>query len=434
MIVDMGGTVNFAEHAWIGWESDAILEINGGTVNVAGMYGTAFEGQAGSASVQLKKGQLNLTGFDAVKSIPEGSVLNLELGVLTIVGDKVEVVNAYAAAGKITGFAGTGTLNVSFADGVTTVYAIPAKGATTVWNPATNPSMSTGMWSDALNWSDRHVPGDNKVVFNVTGAEEAVLNVESTIKQLVLGDGGTGMQTLRIANGGTLSTTNGWSGIGWNTPATLVVDTGGVFNFGSHAWIGWKGNATVHINGGTINVAGMYGTAFEGNPGGSAAVHVNSGELNLQQFHPEKSIPEGSVLDIKEGRVTIVGDQIAVVQNYIDLGRITAYGGSGQVFINWADGVTIIDAKDWAVSNKDINEEFLSRVYPNPTSGMVTIDNPANGEFSYSIYSITGKLVKSQNNISDSTVKVDLNGLVKGIYIFNVRSKESTVMHKIIFQ
>lgn len=434
MIVDMGGTVNFAEHAWIGWDGDAILEINGGTVNVAGMYGTAFEGQAGSASVQVKKGELNLTGFDATKSIPDSSVLNLELGVVTIAGDQVEAVNAYAAAGKITAFGGTGTLNVSVADGVTTVYAIPEKGATTVWDPASNPSMSTGMWSDALNWSDRHLPAGNKVVFKTTGAEEAVLDVESTIKQLVLGDGGEGMQTLRIANGGTLSTTNGWSGIGWNTPATLVVDTGGVFNFGSHAWIGWKGNATVEINGGTINVAGMYGTAFEGNPGGTATVHVNSGTLNLTGFDPEKSIPEGSVLDIKEGLVTIAGDHVAVAKAYAEAGKITAFGGSGQVFVTWKNDTTFIDGKDWTVSNKDINEEFLSRVYPNPTSGAVTIDNPANGEFSYSIYSITGKLVKSQNNISDSSVKVDLTGLVKGIYIFNVRSKEKNIMHKIIFQ
>ncbi len=434
MIVDAGGTVNFAEHAWIGWEGNGTLEINGGTVNVAGMYATAFEGQAGTGTVKVKKGKLNLTGFDAAKSIPDGSVMDIELGVVTISGDKVEVVNAYAAAGKITAFAGTGTLEVSFADDVTTIIAIPVKGATTVWDPATNPSVSTGLWSDVMNWSDRHAPGDNKVVFNKTDAMECVLDVESSIKQLVLGDGGTTMQTLRIANGGTLTTTSGWSGVGWNTPATLIVETGGTFNFGSHAWIGWKGDATVQINGGTINVAGMYGTAFEGNPGGKAEVHVNSGELNLQQIHPEKSIPEGSVLNITEGKVTIVGDQLAVVQNYIDLGRITAYGGSGQLFVQFDGTVTTIDAKDWATSAEDMGEQFSGRVYPNPTQGMITIENPANGDFNYSIYSITGKLVLSKNNNSGPSVQVDMSGLVKGIYMFNVRSAEKTIMHKVIFQ
>jgi hypothetical protein len=434
MIVDAGGTVNFAEHAWIGWEGNGTLEINGGTVNVAGMYGTAFEGQAGTGTVKVKKGLLNLAQLHPEKSIPEGSVMDIELGVVKINGDQVAVVNAYATAGRITAFAGTGTLEVNFADDVTTVIAIPAKGATTVWDPASNPSISTGLWSDAMNWTDRHIPGDNKVVFKTTNAPEAVLDVESTIKQLVLGDGGATAQTLRITEGGKLTTTSGWSGVGWNTPATLIVETGGEFNFGSHAWLGWVGDATVEINGGTINVNGMYGTAFEGNPGGSANVHVNSGQLNLAQIHPEKSIPEGSVLDIKEGVVTIAGDQLAIVNAYIDAGRITAYGGSGQLFVTFDGTITRIDAKDWAVSNNEMDEAYSGRVYPNPTKGMITIENPSNGEFDYSIYSITGKLVLSKKNITGSSVQIDLSGLVKGIYMFNVRSAEKTVMHKVIFQ
>lgn len=433
MIVDAGGTVNFAEHAWIGWAGNGTLEVNGGTVNVAGMYGTAFEGQAGTGTVKVKKGALNLTGFDAAKSIPDGSIMDIELGVVTIVGDKVDIVNAYATAGKITAFAGTGTLSVTLVDGNTMIIAIPAKGATTVWDPATNPGTSTGLWSDAMNWSDRHIPGDNKVVLKTTDAIECVLDVESTIKQLVLGDGGASMQTLRIANGGTLSTTSGWSGIGWNTPATLIVETGGVFNFGSHAWIGWAGNATVEINGGTINVAGMYGTAFEGNPGGSAAVYVNSGQLNLKQIHPEKSIPAGSVLDIKEGVVTITGDQTAIVNAYIAAGRITAYGGTGQLFVYFDGTVTTIDAKDWAVSAEDMDEQFTSRVYPNPTHGVITIENPSNSEFSYTVYSISGKTVLSKNKISGPSIQINMSGLVNGIYMFKVSSAEKTIMHKVIF-
>jgi hypothetical protein len=359
--------------------------------------------------------------------------MNIEYGILNITGDKVNAVNAYADAERITAFGGKGTLSVIFADGVTTVLALPAKGATTVWDPAGNDA-STGLWSDFMNWSDRHIPGDNKVVFNVSNAQEAVLNVEIAIKQLVLGDGGATMQTLRIANGGTLTTTNGWSGVGWNTPATLIVETGGVFNFGSHAWLGWVGTATVEINGGTINVAGMYGTAFEGNPGGSANVHVNSGQLNLAQIHPEKSIPAGSVLDIKEGVVTIAGDQVAVVNAYIEAKRITAYGGSGQLFVYFDGTVTRIDAKDWAVSVEDMGDKLTSRIYPNPTKGMITIENPSNGEFSFSVYSITGKKILSKTNISGTTVQLDMSGLVKGIYLFNVRSAEKAVMHKVIFQ
>ncbi|MCD6354468.1 MAG: T9SS type A sorting domain-containing protein [Prolixibacteraceae bacterium] len=434
LIVDEGGTVNFAEHAWIGWDGAATLILNGGTINVAGMYGTAFEGQAGSATVSIKKGVLNLAQLDGTKSIPDGSVMDVELGVVKITGDKVAVVNAYKDAGKITAFNGTGTLDVSFADGATTIMAIPEKGNTTVWDPATNPGTSAGLWSESLNWSDRHVPDANKVVFKVTGAQECILNIEDTIKQLVLGDGGESMQTLHIVNGGSLTTTNGWSGIGWNSPGTLIVDTGAVFNFGSHAWVGWNSDAVIQINGGIVNVGGMYGTAFEGQSG-TGSVYVNSGELNLAQIHPEKSIPEGSVLDIKEGKVTIVGNQLDIVNAYIAAGKITAYGGSGQLFVNFIDGFTIIDAKDWAVANKDMeNAEFKGRVYPNPTQGRITIENPSNSEFNYTIYNITGKLMLLKNNISGPSIQVDLTGMVNGIYLVNVSSAEKSVMHKIILK
>ncbi len=432
MIVDEGGTVNFAEHAWIGWVGNATLEISG-TVNVAGMYGTAFEGQAGTAVVKVKKGTLNLTGFHPEKSIPEGSVMDIELGVVTIVGDQVAVVTAYAEAGKITAFGGSGTLEITLVDGNTMILAIPEKASATVWDPAANPGVATGLWSDLMNWSDRHVPDANKVVFKKTGAPEAVLDVEGTIKQLVLGDGGEGMQTLHITDGGSLTTTNGWSGIGWNSPGTLVVDTGGVFSFGSHAWVGWNSDAIIQINGGIVNVGGMYGTAFEGQPG-TGSVYVNSGEFNLSGFHPEKSIPEGSVLDLKEGIVRIDGDQVAVVNAYIELGRITAYGGSGQVFVHLDSTTTWLDAKDWTTSADEIEAEFTSRVYPNPTVGLLNIDNPSTGDFSYSIYNITGKLMLHRNNISGPTTEADMSGLKRGMYIVNVSCVEKNVTHKVILK
>ncbi|HSH20006.1 MAG TPA: hypothetical protein VLA03_06120, partial [Draconibacterium sp.] len=342
MIVEKGGTVNFAEHAWIGWESDATLTIDGGTINVAGMYGSAFEGGAGSGTVKIKNGgMLNLTGLDAAKSIPEGSVLDISAGMVKILGDKVDMVTAYADAGRITGYGGNGSITAMVSGDSTVVTAIPARQATTVWNPAGNPT-STGLWSEAANWTDSNVPLDNKVVFNVPDAPEAVLNVESTIKQFVLGDGDAG-GTLRVTEGGTLTTTSGWSGVAWTHDATLIVEAGGTINFAEHAWIGWIGNATLMLNGGTINVAGMYGTAFEGQAG-KGMVTINSGTLNLTGFDPVKSIPDGSFMDIKTGTVTIQGDMTEAVNAYVEAGKITAYGGKGTINVAVADGVTTITA------------------------------------------------------------------------------------------
>lgn len=433
MIVETGGIVNFAEHAWIGWDGNGTLILNGGTVNVAGMYGTAFEGQSGTGTTLLKKGTLNLAAFHETKSIPEGSVINIELGVLKIDGDQTAKITGYQEAGKITAFGGNGTLEISVADNVTTVIAIPEQGAATVWSPGTNPEMSDGLWSNYLNWSDRHVPDNNKVVFRNTGAIKAVVDIESSIKQLVLGDGGEGMQTLHIVDGGSVTTTNGWSGIGWNTPGTLIVDTGGVFNFGSHAWIGWNSDAIVEINGGTVNVGGMYGTAFEGQSG-SGKLYLYSGELNLTGFHPEKSIPEGSFIDIYEGRVAIPGNHVDAANAYKTAGRIIGFGGSGQAFVSWDNDTTYISAKNWPVSAKDLKDNMMSKVYPNPTQGKITLVNPFFGEISYTVYSLTGKVVTHQNKITEQSIQIDLSGMKSGIYMFKIRSAEKTEVHKVILQ
>jgi hypothetical protein len=433
MIVETGGIVNFAEHAWIGWDGNGTLILDGGTVNVAGMYGTAFEGQSGTGTTLLKKGTLNLAEIHESKSIPDGSVLNIELGVLKIDGDQTAIITGYQESGKITAFGGTGTLEVTFADDVTTVIAIPEKGATTVWSPGTNPEISDGLWSNYLNWSDRHVPGDNKVVFRNTGAIESVVDIESTIKQLVLGDGGEGMQTLHIVDGGSVTTTNGWSGIGWNTPGTLIVDTGGVFNFGSHAWVGWNSDAIVEINGGIINVGGMYGTAFEGQSG-SGKLYLYSGELNLTDFHPEKSIPEGSLIDIHEGRIAIPGNHVDAANAYKTAGRIIGFGGSGQAFVSWDNDTTYISAKNWPVSANELEDRFTSKVYPNPTQGKVTLVNPFMGEISYTVYSLTGKIVHQQNKVTEQSIQIDLSGMKSGIYMFKISSAEKTEVHKVILQ
>jgi len=433
LIVETGGTINFASHAWIGWSGNATFIIDGGVVNVGEMFGTAFEGQSGSATTKVIKGTLNLAQLHPDKSIPDGSVMDIEMGTVYITGDLVDVVTAYKDAGKITAFGGSGTLEISLVDGNTMIIAIPAVGATTVWDPASNPGTSDGLWSNYLNWSDRHVPNDNKVVFKIPDAQECILDTVSTIKQFVLGDGNDG-GTLHIADGGSLTTTNGWSGVAWTHSAKVVVDSGGVINFGSHAWIGWIGDAIVELNGGIMNVAGMYGTAFEGQSG-SAKMYVNSGELNLSQFHPEKSIPEGSFMDIKDGIVKIAGNQVDVVNNYIAADRITAFGGEGQVFVHFENDTTWLDAKDWAVSAEIIEENFTGKVYPNPTTGLIHIENPTTGSFNVNVYAITGRLVFSKNDIQEQVFDLNMSGITEqGVYLIQVNTAVSNSTHKIIFK
>ena len=90
---------------------------------------------------------------------------------------------------------------------------------TTVWNPAANPA-GTGLWTEADNWTAGMPDGDFKVVFNVPGATECVLDDTVSITKLVQGDGDHG-ETIRVVDGGFLTTTGGWSAVAWSTAAVV---------------------------------------------------------------------------------------------------------------------------------------------------------------------------------------------------------------------
>jgi len=118
MIVEAGGTASFGQHLWIGLLAggDGILDINGGTVSVGGMFGAGWNGGIGTVNV-LPGGLLALSNIhsDGVSSIKAGSTLNLYgSGRVTLPGDFVVVVGTYIAGWKITGDGIPGNVKVTY--------------------------------------------------------------------------------------------------------------------------------------------------------------------------------------------------------------------------------------------------------------------------------------------------------------------------------
>lgn len=230
--------------------------------------------------------------------------------------------------------------------------------ATTVWNPAANgiSPPDAGNWNDALNWAGGSglPPGDGtggtdaKAVLNVADAAELQVTDVQSVNQIVQGDNGPG-GVIRVMAGGDLSTGPTWTAIGYNDVANLIVETGGTFSFGQHSWIGFNPGAvgTVDINGGTVNVAGMFGLGWNG---GDGYVNVNDdGLLALSNIHGDgaTSIKQASQLDIiGTGQVTLPGDFEAVIATYAGNGLISGNGivGNIQTDLTSNPGFTTITA------------------------------------------------------------------------------------------
>lgn len=105
------------------------------------------------------------------------------------------------------------------------------------------------------------------------------------------------------------------------------------------------------------------------------------------------------------------------------------YTGCGEDAIGIA--VLFCHEDDPAIAVKKIVTPVFS-VYPNPTNGIVNIYNPSGDEYSYEIFSMSGKKVCGRiNSIGDNT-RVDLSDFSKGLYIISISTSETTVRHKVI--
>lgn len=150
-----GGTLNIGSHLWMATggtnasapagapTSIASMTINaGGVVNVAGNLGlgtinaSAPSAGGGIATITVNDGGLlNLSQWSAAGSIQDGSVLHISQGGMVTVGgfrvDDVLGAGGYVELGKITTDAGA-YIDVAFADGVTTITAIPEPATLTL--------------------------------------------------------------------------------------------------------------------------------------------------------------------------------------------------------------------------------------------------------------------------------------------------------------
>jgi len=208
-------------------------------------------------------------------------------------------------------------------------------------------SSGDGLWRTAANWSP--FPPD------ITYGDKAKINqlpgplidsgTAAGAGMIALSDGTPG--GLRMT-GGTLNVAKGtqpgspldsWFIIGYGATdnGTFTMD-GGTVTTVDRVYVGFMGTGTIIINGGSMNIGGLFGIGYCDNgytTTGRGYVYVNGGTITVASF--QMGYPAGCVgnLDVSGGTFNVNGDVRAAVSNHIDNGWITAYGGLGDVVVTF---------------------------------------------------------------------------------------------------
>lgn len=214
---------------------------------------------------------------------------------------------------------------------VSSVLVLGVVGSVFADNVYWNNTTGDGLWSNMRNWSATAVPtaGDMAHCHMVPGP--IVRNEGAVADAIPIGEGaGTGDLTV---DGGTL-TVNTWILLAWgpDSSGTLNVDDGVVTT--NYMMVGEAGTGTLNITGGTIRVVG--GSLKIGG-GSQAKAHANlaGGVIVADYFLMRADAAAVGTMDVKGGKLILSGNQLALVQEYIDNGWITAYDGEGTLNLDY---------------------------------------------------------------------------------------------------
>lgn len=103
-----------------------------------------------------------------------------------------------------------------------------------------------------------------------------------------------------------------------------------------------------------------------------------------------------------------------------------AYSYSYQIKYNYA-----AECINTGINTLNLSEQIP--IYPNPADNYFTVALPTNEQFEITIYDFTGRKTYTYSNISTDS-KIDCANLSNGIYIVNMRSKDSFFTNKLIKQ
>lgn len=151
-------------------------------------------------------------------------------------------------------------------------------------------------------------------------------------------------------------------------------------------------------------------------------------------------------LDIyhENGMNTVAVNQKLNNNTWVSLGRFNLNEGTTNKVVIRTDGTTGVVIADavWfkfidclpllAISDLDIIKKEIS-IYPNPTTGLINIENGTNGKAKVIIYNILGQKVL-EKSLDEETLQLDLSGNKPGLYIVEVVYDDQVITKKVILK
>jgi glycoprotein endo-alpha-1,2-mannosidase len=205
--------------------------------------------------------------------------------------------------------------------------------------------LGDGLWNAAGNWSPLTIPSfdfGDRVKINSLPGPLVTDGVEATCQWLILSDDASADLNM---SGGIFSvfdfvTYSGDSGFiianNASGSATFTLDAGLVMT-DCNVYVGYKGQGTVRMKTGRFEIGGILGIGYcdTGIATGRGSVYLNGGTItaaNLQIASPSGCT---GLLDISGGTLIIDGDKRSLIYSYMTDGRIVAYGGTGEMAVDY---------------------------------------------------------------------------------------------------
>lgn len=130
---------------------------------------------------------------------------------------------------------------------------------------------------------------------------------------------------------------------------------------------------------------------------------------------------EAAVSSTMEGRVLM-------------LERLTEEQADAEIAMRATSDGQYVDFSFRVIMNhvEGVEESDMSfKAYPNPTSGLVTIDADGAQQFDFEVYNLMGQVVMNGTAIGQKT-RIDLGGCPKGVYFVSVKYDGNCVVQKVI--